>query len=193
MVEQENNEIVAMVSHMRISMVTKLNMETMKKSIDWWFDSSVTIHIYNDKSQFKEYKNVFNEAKVLMGNHDTEKVHGKTTIELIFTSRKKLILTNVLDVKKNLVSVNLLCKKRIKVVLEAEKLILSKKVVFVGKVVIICSNSVLFIIIIIIIIIIIRVIVLLTWLTHLLFYDIVNTIFSPSSEFHFESRVIFVF
>jgi hypothetical protein len=73
---------------------------------------------------------------VQMGNNDTAKVEGKWTVELQFTSRKKLILINVLyvpEIKKNLVSVNLLCKKGVKAVIESDNLILSKGGVSVGK------------------------------------------------------------
>ena len=47
-----------------------------------------------------------------------------------------LILTNVFyvpDIKKNLVSANLLCKSSVKTVLESNKLNLSKNGIFVGK------------------------------------------------------------
>ena len=71
-----------------------------------------------------------------MGNNDVAKVHGKGSVELQFTSGKKLLLVNVLhvpDVRKNLMSANMLCKKGFKTVLESEKLILTKNGVFVGK------------------------------------------------------------
>lgn len=54
----------------------------------------------------------------------------------IFTSAKKLTLINVLhvpDVRKSLVSANLLCKGWFKTMLEADNLIFSKNGVFVGK------------------------------------------------------------
>ena len=60
----------------------------------------------------------------MMGNLDTAKVHGKGTVELQFTSRKKLILMNVFhvhDVRKNMIFASLLRKKGLKAVLEAEK------------------------------------------------------------------------
>jgi hypothetical protein len=58
-----------------------------------------------------------------MGNNDSAKVQGKGVVEIQFTSGKKLILTNVFyvpTVRKNLVSTNLLCKKGLKAVIEAE-------------------------------------------------------------------------
>ena len=52
------------------------------------------------------------------------------------SSGKVLILTNIFhvpDIKKNLVSANLLYKSGVKVVLESNKLIFSKNGIFVGK------------------------------------------------------------
>ena len=75
------------------------------------------MHICNDRNLFKNYEAVSNEEKVLMGNNDTANVHGKGTVELQFTSGKKLVLLNVFhvpDVRKNLVSASLLCKKGLK-------------------------------------------------------------------------------
>ena len=71
-----------------------------------------------------------------MGNNNAIKIHGKGTIEIHFTSGKNLILINVLhvpEIRKNLISANLLCKGGFKTVLESDKLILSKNGVFVGK------------------------------------------------------------
>ena len=43
-------EIIAMVSEMQVGMITKVNMEKgIANSSDWWFDSSATIHVCNDK------------------------------------------------------------------------------------------------------------------------------------------------
>ena len=71
-----------------------------------------------------------------MGNHDKAKVLGKSTIEVKMSFGKMMILTNVFHVpkiKKNLVSANLLYKSGLKVVLESNKLILSKNGIFVGN------------------------------------------------------------
>ena len=71
-----------------------------------------------------------------MGDHNKAKVLGKGTIDVKMSSGKVLILTNIFhvpDIKKNLVSANLLGKSGVKVVLESNKLILSKNGMFVGK------------------------------------------------------------
>ena len=70
-----------------------------------------------------------------MGNHDKVKVLGKGTGEVKMSSDKMIILTNifhVFEIKKNLISANLLCKSDVKAVLESDKLILSKNGIFVG-------------------------------------------------------------
>ena len=66
-----------------------------------------------------------------MGNHNAAKVVGKGSVELKFTSGEKLTLLNVFhvpDLKKNLVAANLLCKKGFKVVLESDKVVITKNV-----------------------------------------------------------------
>ena len=52
-----------------------------------------------------------------MGNEKRFKVHGIGNVDLVFTSSKKVILTNVFhvpDMSRNLVSGDLLCKPGIK-------------------------------------------------------------------------------
>uniref|UniRef100_A0A2N9I6E8 CCHC-type domain-containing protein n=1 Tax=Fagus sylvatica TaxID=28930 RepID=A0A2N9I6E8_FAGSY len=131
------DEIVAMVSEMQIGMITKVHMASAaENSSEWWYDSGATIHVCNNKTLFKEYVEVGNGLEVLMDNHNTTKVLGTGTVELILSSGKKLVLTNVYhvsDIKKNLVSASLLSKNGVKAVLELDKLILSKNGVFVGK------------------------------------------------------------
>jgi hypothetical protein len=74
-----------------------------------------------------------------MGNHNSAKVLGKWTIELYFISRKNLSLVNVFHVlkirkkKKNLVSTSLLNKKGFKIILESDKVIVTKSWMFMRK------------------------------------------------------------
>nr|XP_009779098.1 PREDICTED: uncharacterized protein LOC104228343 [Nicotiana sylvestris] len=119
-VEQQQTsslDIVAMISaftNLNLSIITECNMAATMKFADWWYDSGATVHVCNDKSFFKHYKVATSDEKVLMGNHDTAKVFGKGTVELQFTSGKKLILINayhVPDVRKNLISASLLVRK----------------------------------------------------------------------------------
>jgi hypothetical protein len=118
-------------------MVTEVHMaSTAENSSEWWYDSGATIYVCNNKTLFKENVKAGNGLEVLMGNHNTVKVLGIGTVELILSSGKKLVLTNVyhgLDIKKNLVSAILLSKNGVKAVLESDKLILSKCGLFVSK------------------------------------------------------------
>jgi hypothetical protein len=72
-----------------------------------------------------------------MGNHNSAKVLGKRTIEFYFTFRKKISLVNMFHVseirKKNLVFVGLISKKWFKIVLEFDKVIVTKSWMFVRK------------------------------------------------------------
>jgi hypothetical protein len=94
------------------------------------------VNVRNEKALFKNYVTSTDSEEVLMRNYNSSKVYGKWTVEMQFTSRKKLILTNVLhvpEIKMNLVSASLLCKRGIKVVIESDNLILSKNGIFIGK------------------------------------------------------------
>ena len=71
-----------------------------------------------------------------MGNGNRTKDFGKGKVELQFISRKKLVLLNVFhvpEIRKNLILTNLLCEKELKIVLEFNKVVISKNGVFVGE------------------------------------------------------------
>ncbi|RVW64665.1 Retrovirus-related Pol polyprotein from transposon TNT 1-94, partial [Vitis vinifera] len=102
----------------------------------WWYDTCATIHVTYYKSLFKTFEDAKGDQEVQMGNEGRSKVLGKGTIEVAFTSGKKVTLINVLyvpDMNKNLVSGDFLGKPGIKAVFESGKLILSKSGNFVGK------------------------------------------------------------
>ncbi|XP_022717833.1 uncharacterized protein LOC111276355 [Durio zibethinus] len=136
LVEQEINELIAIVIDMQIGMIIEVYMVTANKSSDWWLDYSATIHVCNNKKQFKTCEECKRLRNILMGNHVPVKVIGKGTVELKFTLGQKLTLLNVFhvpEIRKNLVSTNLLCKKGVKIVRESDKVIVSKNGVFIGK------------------------------------------------------------
>jgi hypothetical protein len=138
MVEKDEvKELVDMVSNIQIGMITELNMTTnVVKTSDWWLDSGATIHVCNNKAWFKTYEELKKPEEVLMGNHNSAKVLGKGIIELYFTSGQKMSLLNVFhvpEIRKNLVSASLLSKKGFKIVLESDKVIVTKSGKFVGK------------------------------------------------------------
>jgi len=135
--KDEVRELVAMVSNIQIGMITKLNMTTnVVKTSDWWLDSGATVHVCNNKAWFKTYEELKKPEKVLMGNHNSTKVLRKRTIKLNFTSGQKLFLINLFhvpEIRKNLVFASLLSKKRFKIVLESDKVSVTKSGMFVEK------------------------------------------------------------
>ncbi|GKA38548.1 zinc finger, CCHC-type containing protein [Tanacetum coccineum] len=114
----------------------ELHMASVTTTDDWWYDSSATAHVCNNRDLFKTYKETEDVHEVMMGDNHTSKVIGSGNVEIQFTSGKKLTLMNVLhvlNIRKNLVSGFKLCKSGIKVVIESDKMILSKANVFLGK------------------------------------------------------------
>lgn len=123
-----NAKIIATVGGLTINMITKCN-STNSQSFDRWYDSGAAVHICNNEDQFNNYQVGDQQEIVLMENNNTN-VLGKGTIELEFTFGKTLVLTNVYHIpntRKNMVSTSAVCSKGLKVLIEAEKVILSKK------------------------------------------------------------------
>lgn len=78
-----------------------------------------------------------NGHEILLGDHHINKVLGTGGVILQFTYGKKVNLINVLHVysiRKNLVSGFVLCKKGLKTIIESDKIILSKVVPLLEKV-----------------------------------------------------------
>ena len=124
----KEKDLVAMITTgvqcMHLGMIIELNMATQGRSLEWRLESSAIVHVCNDYNQFEIYEEV-NNRELLMG-----------TVELNFTSGKKLGLVNVLYVthlRKNLVSTSLLCKRAFKTVIEFNKMILLKNEIYLGK------------------------------------------------------------
>jgi hypothetical protein len=105
------------------------------QSPSWWIDTDANIHVCADISLFSSYQGL-QGSFVLMGNGSHASVHGVGTIDLKFTSGKIVQLKNVQHVpttRKNLVSVSLLLRDGFKVVLESNKVVMSKYEQFIGK------------------------------------------------------------
>ena len=127
--------LVAMVSvlSLDVAMISEINMASEQSG--WWLDCGATIHVCNNRGMFKTFEAADGE-EVQMGNGSRASVRGKGTVELNFTSGKKLTLLNVLfvpDIRKNLISVDLLDRRGFKISVESGKAILTKNGVFVGK------------------------------------------------------------
>ena len=105
------------------------------QSLSWWVDTGANIHVCADISMFSSYQGL-QGVSVLMGNGLHASVRGVGTVHLKFTSRKIVQLRNVQHVptiRKNLVSVSLLLRDGFKVVLECNKVVMSKHGQFIGK------------------------------------------------------------
>lgn len=94
---------------------------------------------------FKTFEEVVGQ-EVQMGNSLRANVNGKGTVEIDFTSRKKLTLLNVLFVseirKKKLISVDLLDRKGFKFLLSPAKSFFQRMVFLLERVMLVmeCTN-----------------------------------------------------
>uniref|UniRef100_A0A803NUV6 Retrovirus-related Pol polyprotein from transposon TNT 1-94-like beta-barrel domain-containing protein n=1 Tax=Cannabis sativa TaxID=3483 RepID=A0A803NUV6_CANSA len=99
-------------SSFRNSLIEELPYLTMiRDQHDWWIGRVVgrqgaSRHICFDHAMFKTYSTA-EDKKVLLGNSHTSIVAGTGDVELKFTSRKTMILKEVMhtrEMRKNLVS-----------------------------------------------------------------------------------------
>jgi len=98
-------------------------------------DTGTSVHVCADISLFSSYQEG-NTGALLMGNSSHARVLGVGTVILKFTSRKTVLMKNVQHVpsiKKNLVSGSQLFRDSYKIIFEANKVILSKLGIFIGK------------------------------------------------------------
>ncbi|KAJ4970005.1 hypothetical protein NE237_003104 [Protea cynaroides] len=100
LVEQES-VLIAMISDLHIGIITKLNIAAITYTFDWWYNSGGTVHVCNDKSQFKTFEKVTEGYEVMLKNNDTTKVLGKGTVEISLTSRKKFLTLVLLSNSHN--------------------------------------------------------------------------------------------
>jgi hypothetical protein len=103
---------------------------------DWYLDTGSTVHVANDRNLFKSYEVVGEGCNLFMGNSSSTKVLGKGSVEIKFTSGKVLTLENVHyapEVRKNLISADLLSRNGFKIVIESGIVTVTKGKIFVGK------------------------------------------------------------
>lgn len=103
---------------------------------DWILDTGASRHFCSNKELLHDFQDATGGECVYMGNAATAGVlgHGKVTLKL--TSGKTLSLSNVLYVptmRRNLVSGALLNKAGLKIVFEADKVVMTRGGEFVGK------------------------------------------------------------
>ncbi|GJR41378.1 retrovirus-related pol polyprotein from transposon TNT 1-94 [Tanacetum coccineum] len=104
--------------------------------VDWWYDTGCTKHICNSRRMFVSYQKVNELEPMFMGNGTSSKIEGKGKVILKLTSGKDLVLSNVLhvpNITKNLISGPILSNKGFKLVIESDKLVITKGGVYVGK------------------------------------------------------------
>ena len=104
--------------------------------LEWWYDTGATAHICKDKAMFNTYQQCHTNEKIMMGDiHSTEVAgHGKVILKL--TSGHEITLTNVRhvpNIRKNLISGTLLSKAGFSINFHADKLVLKKNGVYLGK------------------------------------------------------------
>jgi hypothetical protein len=105
------------------------------QSPSWWLDTGANVHVCSDINLFSSYQDAW-DSSILMGNGSHASVHGTGTVDLKFTSGKIVQLKNVQrvpSIHKNLVSGTLLCRDGFKVVLESNKLVVSKSGQFISE------------------------------------------------------------
>ncbi|GJW28810.1 zinc finger, CCHC-type containing protein [Tanacetum coccineum] len=103
--------------------------------VTWWVDSGATVHVCKDRCWFKTYESLNDGSILHMKNESTTLVHGRSCVDLRFSSGKVVSLLNVLHVLniwKNLVSSSVLNHCGYKQVTKSNKFILSKHGVFIG-------------------------------------------------------------
>ncbi|VFQ77216.1 unnamed protein product [Cuscuta campestris] len=121
-----HNPQVNVVEHDDIitAVVSEVNM--VENHVEWIVDTG-TMFVEFDESA---------EIEVFMGNSNSADVLGKGKVLLKLTSGKSLSLSNVFNVpslRRNLISGALLNKAGIKLVFEADKLVLTRNGEYVGK------------------------------------------------------------
>lgn len=106
------------------------------EDVDWWLGTGLTRYLCNDKNMFKIYELVGDDVNIFMGNSSSSKVIAKGSVVLKFAFGKSILLRefmHVLDIRRNLVFGSLLSKYGFRMVLESNKLVLSKSSVFVRR------------------------------------------------------------
>lgn len=82
----EIDEIVAMVTNLKIDMVTKVHVTTATKSDIWSNDLGSTIHVSHGKRLFKNNKKIEGQEVLIDNNAPLLKFLGRGSIELNFSS-----------------------------------------------------------------------------------------------------------
>ncbi|KAA0042080.1 ty1-copia retrotransposon protein [Cucumis melo var. makuwa] len=123
---EQNSEIIA----------TIVEANLIENKTDWILDTGASRNFCTNHELLHDYENTTDGECMFMGNSATAGVIGKEKVILKLTSEKTLSLSNVLYVsslRRNLVSGSLLNRTGLKIVLEGDKVVLTKNGDFVGK------------------------------------------------------------
>lgn len=123
----ENGEIIATV-------VVEANLVDNKS--DWVLDTGASRHLCSNKELFHKLEDVAEGEHDYMGNSATAGVLGKGKVFLKLTSGNTLALNDVFYVpflRRNLISGSLLNRAGLKLVFEADKVVITRNGDFVGK------------------------------------------------------------
>ncbi|KAA0041580.1 ty1-copia retrotransposon protein [Cucumis melo var. makuwa] len=126
LVSEQDSEIIAAI----------IEANLIENKTDWILDTGASRHFCTKRELLHDYEDTADGECVFMGNSATAGVIGKGKVILKLTSGKTLSLSNVLYVpslRRNLVSGNLLNRVGLKIVLEGNKVVLTKNGDFVGK------------------------------------------------------------
>ncbi|KAI3811289.1 hypothetical protein L1987_21010 [Smallanthus sonchifolius] len=134
MVDDDSMPLVAMITE-ALEMIAEVNIAGDKPQ-SWYVDMGATRHVCGDKNLFNTFTEVKGDPKLYMGNKATADIKGEGDVILKMTSGKELTLSNTLyvpEIRKNLVSGWLLNKFGFRLCIESDKVVLTKKGMFVGK------------------------------------------------------------
>ncbi|KAL9225479.1 hypothetical protein vseg_001396 [Gypsophila vaccaria] len=132
--EKKIVEANAVTDDVIAAVVVEANL--MGNVAEWVLDTGASRHLFIDKGLFAEFEEVADGECVYMGNSSSAVIKGKGKIFLKLTSGKTLALNNILYVpslRRNLVSGALLNKVGLKLISEANKVVMSRNGEFVGK------------------------------------------------------------
>ena len=113
-----------------------MEVNLIENKTDWILDTEASRHFCTNRELLHDYKDIADGEYVFMENSVTVGVIGKGKVILKLTSEKTLSLSNTLYVPslcKNLVSGSLLNRVSLKIILEGDKVVLTKNGEFVGK------------------------------------------------------------
>ena len=116
--------------------VAVMEVNLIENKTEWILDIGASRHFYTNRDLFHDYEDTADGEYVFMGNTATAEVIGKVKVILKLNSGKTLSPSNVLYVPslhRNLVSGSLLNRVGLKIILEGDKVVLTKNGEFVGK------------------------------------------------------------